>query len=454
MLRLFYLFLLVFTFIISSGRALAWEDHAILTKIVLDDWLAKDAAISERLNQTVNVESLKSFLNDTAASLPAKMLEIEAWARKNEAGYRPLPDKLSYQALRADCASDLELCFKKALRINLDLPTQPIVYDPSFYYTHQRKFLRATDLHQLVPSYVSVNYNPRNFAVIPGNGRVRVADLIATGAIQPDFGMDIYLYEDDPTTFGKIYGFGTQPTGSPAYPLSSQVLFHVGTYRDDPKILAVLPRLNESYPEYRAYLYLSLSRFAAENKHPYWAAIFLGWGLHYIQDMTQPYHSKIAYGLETNAVLSALAELGKKNYQPFTELQTLQANRHSILENLTNIILSSSLEDSLYQKILYHGLVDRHSSAKLLSCDVNGLLLRKQITPVIADLKPDYQSILQGVVPSLYINQPLFHAETITNYEKLFSQEMTKAQRLSFSQAIVQPLYLFGAYTRSCIERS
>src|SRR5207253_10903199 len=141
------------------------------------------------------------------------------------------------------------------------------------------------------------------------------------------------------------------PIGNAALPFQSQVLFHMSAYHEDARIISLLPRLNEDYPEYRAFLYLKLSRFAAKTHHLYWSAVFLGWGLHYLQDMTQPYHTSIAYGLDPNVVLSALAEMAKNNYVPYIELGTIQTNRHVLLENLTKTIVTSSVDNGLDRKI-------------------------------------------------------------------------------------------------------
>jgi enoyl-CoA hydratase/carnithine racemase len=50
--------------------------------------------------------------------------------------------------------------------------------------------------------------------------------------------------------------------------------------------------LQRSWPHWRAYQYMGLARLAFATGHSYWGYRFLGWGLHHIQDLTQPYHAK------------------------------------------------------------------------------------------------------------------------------------------------------------------
>jgi hypothetical protein len=434
--------------LIFNHGALAWEDHAILTKTVLDLWSKEDVSAAQYLNQTVKAETLESFLEATRLTLPNKLSEIESWARRNEKGYKFVPDELMYQPLHINCSSDLTTCFQKAIRINQDVPLPLIVYDPANRYSHLRGYGDITNARRLLPPYIPVTFNVKNFTHIPANGQVKRADVISTASMQPDFGFDTFLYENSESTFGKNYGFGTQPLGDAAHPFHSQMLFHMSAYHEDPRILAVVPRLNENYPEYRAFLYLNLSRFAAENNHPYWAAVFLGWGLHYIQDLTQPYHTRLSYGLDTNSVLLAFAEMANNNLLPMMELQTIQVNRHMVLENLAEVVATSSGENGYYRKILAAAMSNRQFDNDTPPCDISSFYMREQISADPAD----YQSVLQSTVPSFYINSTKFRADSMRNFKDLFFIEMTKSQRLQFTEAMALALGRYGAYTRACVS--
>ena len=63
------------------------------------------------------------------------------------------------------------------------------------------------------------------------------------------------------------------------------------------------PFLLRAYPEYRIHLWRSLAAFALRTGHDYWAWRFAGWGLHYVQDLTQPYHARVLPGVGVTRML-------------------------------------------------------------------------------------------------------------------------------------------------------
>src|SRR5690606_10547389 len=131
------------------------------------------------------------------------------------------------------------------------------------------------------------------------------------------------------------------------------------SYHESGVLFLLMPTLKNTYPEYRAAMYRALSRFAAETSHPYWAALFMGWGLHYVQDMTQPYHSSLTRGLTYSSILTALVDKIRGNDKAFSDLTNIQANRHILLENIISHIMTSSKQDfDEYKLLLNANLID------------------------------------------------------------------------------------------------
>lgn len=63
------------------------------------------------------------------------------------------------------------------------------------------------------------------------------ADQVLISATdEPDYDLDLHLFEDNNSEVGKIYGFGLQPFGNPAVEYSSQAPFHMGFFYE-PKII-------------------------------------------------------------------------------------------------------------------------------------------------------------------------------------------------------------------------
>ena len=131
---------------------------------------------------------------------------------------------------------------------------------------------------------------------LPGE---KPGDLVATGDVlqsyvnEPDWGMDVNVCVAYPDFCDKEYEF----MGAFTPGLASQGFRHMywpGGYlklinRHIPIPVHVNKPLGEA-PD-RCQLFFNLSLDAAQAGHPYWAARFLAWSLHYAQDLTQPFHA-------------------------------------------------------------------------------------------------------------------------------------------------------------------
>jgi hypothetical protein len=127
--------------------------------------------------------------------------------------------------------------------------------------------------------------------------------VLASAADEPDYGHDINLFSDNPGNVGALYGFGPQPFGDARFQYSSQAPFHMGFFHESAVVYAAAGFLERSWPDWRAYQYMGLARLAFASGHPYWGYRFLGWGLHHIQDLTQPYHAKPLPGVDLASLL-------------------------------------------------------------------------------------------------------------------------------------------------------
>ena len=277
---------------VVSPSLWAWSNHTVGSYLALREL----AAIREA--PEVEVEPLEAFLAAERGGLAALLDEQEAYARAHIGNYPARPDALRFAAEGE--AGDLRQAFLAALRVNpeirLALALQPLPGQDQ----PQRPHLKPQEV------LVFQNLSPwtawRFIRLEPGE-RVAPLAVLATAADEPDYGHDINLFSDNPGEAGQRYGFGTQPFGDPRYEFSSQAPFHMGFYHEDAIIFTGAPYLERNWPEWRAYQFYGLARFAFEKGHPYWGYRFLGWAMHYIQDMTQPYHSTPLPGETTASML-------------------------------------------------------------------------------------------------------------------------------------------------------
>jgi hypothetical protein len=226
--------------------------------------------------------------------------------RPNIAHYPPLPAALRFDALVAQARPAWRCAprFLTALRVSpesrLALYIQP---DPWSRYTAGRAPGAG---HRSTPCPVREKDGGGHHFVrlLPGEPVAPLA-VLASASDEPDYGMDLNLWEDNPSPWGPRYGFGKIPFGNPNLAFSTQAPFHMGFFHESPVIYMAAGFLKRTYPLLRIQQYRGLSELAFRNGHPYWGWRFAGLALHYVQDLTQPYHASLAPGFSARRGSSA-----------------------------------------------------------------------------------------------------------------------------------------------------
>ena len=168
--------------------------------------------------------------------------------------------------------------------------------------------------------------------------------MLCTANNEPDYGLDLGLFEDNSTDFGKTYGFGVQPFGNPNLEYSSQAPFHMCFFHEAGILYKFGPFLKRTYVDYRLNLYKALSEFAFAQNEDYWGWRFMGWGMHYVSDPSMPYHSKPLPGVSVLRMLwinfkAIIGFPGAKD-----RAVQLVSNRHTALEEFQVQILRKAFE--------------------------------------------------------------------------------------------------------------
>ena len=95
-----------------------------------------------------------------------------------------------------------------------------------------------------------------------------------------------------------------------------------------------------------------LAELAFSTGHDYWGWRFLGWGLHYVGDLTQPYHAIPLPGVGTVDALWSVVQ-GKTG-----ELVQLVSNRHGVIESYQYQRLTRALEARQWSAPLLKAISD------------------------------------------------------------------------------------------------
>ena len=307
---------------LAAGTAFSWSNHALLS------WAALSVLPEVSGRAPVRVESLSSFLAADPAGLAEVLRAEEAWARAHVPAYPPRPEALAF---RADSPADERVArFLAAVRINPSARLALYLQLPPGQTAGGRQTLAEADV-TVMKTDEAAKLN--TFVALREGERVAVIDVIASATDEPDYGLDYGLWEDSGTAHGRRYGFGKQPFGNPAVEWSSQGPLHLGYFHEAGIVYKAAPFLVRAYPEYRIRLWRALAAFALRTGHDYWAWRFAGWGLHYLQDLAQPYHARVLPGVGVPRMLwiNSLDLVGV--HGPKQDAIQLVTNRHFALEN-------------------------------------------------------------------------------------------------------------------------
>jgi len=274
-----------------APTAWGWSNHTVGSYLALQDLPAlRDAS-------PVEVEPLEQFLSEQYPAIVALLDEQERFAREHFNQYPPRPDNLKLPATPSD---NPRHDFLTALRINPQIFLAMVIQPLPGKDLPEREHLQAD---QVMVEQTLSPWNRQRFIRVSDHEKVAPLAVLASAADEPDYGHDINLFSDNPGEVAALYGFGPQPFGDARFQYSSQAPFHMGFFHESPVVYAAAEFLERSWSDWRAYQYMGLARLAFATGHSYWGYRFLGWGLHHVQDLTQPYHAKPLPGVELPSLL-------------------------------------------------------------------------------------------------------------------------------------------------------
>ena len=328
---------------LSHSAAWAWSDHSSLVWPLLREQ-------PQLVEQRVAAEPLTEFVRAERAGIAQTLAAVEAWAIESIEHYPPTPEGLLWRA-EAEPTVDR---FLAAIRVNPLLP-----YGLFVDVSPERMAPEGDALDWSALSFLGGGsaQAPARYWPLQAGQPVSIAEVVSGASDEPDFGMDIGLFEDNGTEFGERYGFGKQPFGNPNLDYGSQAPFHMGFYHLDWLTRTVQPDLLRTYPLWRIALFGELAELAFTTGHDYWGWRFLGWGLHYVGDLTQPYHAIPLPGVGTVDALWSVVQ----NNNCVSE--QLVSNRHVGIESyqyqrLTRALDAEEWRAPLLRAVSGHGSLE------------------------------------------------------------------------------------------------
>ena len=132
----------------------------------------------------------------------------------------------------------------------------------------------------------------------------------------------------------------------------------MGFYHEKRIVFWAAPFLKRTLPEYRISLFRSLSTFALQEGYDYWGMRFMGWGMHYLGDLSMPYHAAPLPGVSALRMIwiNLKAMLGFPSSRD-NALQ-LVSNKHAVLEHFQWQILRDAYHSNNMNHPLIQALMD------------------------------------------------------------------------------------------------
>ncbi len=375
-----------------SLSANAWEQHALIAQPVFANMEELSSADS------VRVTSIEEFLMLSELYLEELLQQEEQWAIKNLDFYDPLPEALTFQASGDE--EDIRLRYIEAIRINPQAKLISYLQLLPNQVPGERRMLTPEDVTPLKQNRGLLNVQ---YVELEQDSKIDPLSVLIAATDEPDLALDIGLYEDNGTEWGQRYGLGKQPFGSPTLEYGSQAPMHMGLYHESAIVNAVAPFIKKGYPEYRIHLYKSLSELAFSLGQDYWGWRFMGWGLHYIGDLTQPYHAQALPGVGTLKMLfiNLMDMMGKSKMKD--EAIQLVANRHTVTETLERQLLERVYMQADWDYMHYKTLASPRTVPHYID-----LLPRAVISKNSQASSKKLNKALNRSIPANFISDPQF----------------------------------------------
>jgi hypothetical protein len=294
----------------------SWNTHALITRAALQN------VDIQALQDAVAVVSLSDFVR----AAPGDILDVAHWYWDwlESQGGAPVPrERISPPASEAD--------FVRLIQLN-----------PTVGFPHVR-LLQPHEVSLDARHDPSRNGPPGSLYVDTASGsQLSVRDVLQTFSDEPDWGMDQDLFVLDGQRYGRA-PFGVR-TGS-----SSQGPFHMGFFHENRFLYFVLPALRRSFVEVRCRLFFALAGIAFRQGVDYWGWRFAAWAMHYLQDLTQPYHAR-AFPLSLRSVARHLfnADIygGVRGF-----INDVLKSRHLIFEAFVHFLLNESVKRGTFSEL-------------------------------------------------------------------------------------------------------
>jgi len=290
----------------------------------------------------------------------------------------------------------------------------------------------------------------RFYRLEPGQ-KVPALLVLASSSDEPDFGVDINCWEDSPSEWGKRYKFGKQPFGNPAVDFATQAPFHMGFYHQSWLIYRAAPFVARSYPMLRLHQFVALSRLAFRSNHAYWGWRFAGMAMHYVQDLTQPYHASLLPGVSTLRMIATNFVDMVGWHGPKKSMTVLASNRHLAVERYEALLIHRDTAGGGKGPLIEALQARARDGAYPKWSD---LYLRDVIAQEAFDFGERLNDALLAAFPAKYVSDPSYDFGASGGSGELIAEVARRKpeERVEIENAVNELMGHFGAHSRNLVR--
>jgi hypothetical protein len=434
-----FLFVIILSILFETQNLFAWSEHPMLVRPAL-----KDHPVWKTTGK-VEARNLKTFLILVENELEVFMAQQEKWSNENLPNYSPTPENLLFRA--TGNPDDILLRFYSAIRINPDVKIPLYLHLLPNENAGGRKNASPGDITTL-EDISSMKHT--TYTWLMEGEEVFPFDVLVTASDEPDYGFDLGLFEDNNTDYGKIYGFGNQPFGNPNLEYSSQAPFHMGFFHEAGILYKFGPFLKQTYIDYRIFLYKALSEFAFSQNQPYWGWRFMGWGMHYMGDVSMPYHMKPLPGVSTSRMLwiNAKSIIGASKARD--NAVQIVSNRHTVFEEFqVQILRKAHLENDASHPFLIA------LQTPVTSVPFSYDFLINVATLESAEKSKEVDKVLKNNMPPRMVSDPAIEVSELPEMARLAEvvlEEKGENSALALTHMIAERMRSFSMHIRSYMD--
>ena len=434
------LFVLILV-IASAGRVMAWSEHPLMAYHALKDLPVWNT------QQPVEARTLGQFLVAHEEALAAFLAEHEAWSVQNIPNYKACPKELAFRP--GVDGGNIRERFFMAIRVNpgIKVPLYLHLVPGNALHDFYRNSGTTADPREITTLKDLGVMTTTQYVRLHEGELVTPLDVVVTANDEPDYGFDLGLFADNGTFYGARYGFGIQPFGNPNLEYSSQAPFHMGFFHEASILYKFGPFLKETYIEYRIMLYQALAKFAFEQGEPYWGWRFMGWGMHYVADLTMPYHVKPLPGVSTARMMwiDLKAILGAPAARD--NAVQLVSNRHTVLEEFQHQVMKQACQQGDPKHPLIMALTQESATIPFSQTTVRDI-----ISAGAAAASVPTDRLLEKYVPQAMVSDPTVevsqHADLHRLVEVIAQQHGFEGVRL-LNDAVAERFTAYGTHVRA-----